>query len=370
MWKFVGGLLGGSVTLDDMSLWPVQPFDPVTASDGDLAALHALDVALETEALPGEPVAPLAHSVARYRHALPFDVRRGWVVRQGGSSGEIVARAAASYTDVPENRHHADVWVGVHPEVRGLGLGSVLLGRAVDAARGWGCTVVDFEARVGGAGEPFLRSIGAERRMVERRSRCRTAEIDRDLLEGWVRRAGERAAGYSLVVWDGPCPDELVAAFVALKGVMNTAPLEALEWDDERLTVEQWREVEATNAARGDELWHVCARHDDSGELAGYTELALLPDWPEMAWQEDTGVWPKHRERGLGRWLKAVNALRLLDEHPEVACLDTWNAGSNEAMLGINVAMGFRPLENWGGWQAGTDVVAEALRRRCRPEAC
>ena len=49
-----------------MSFWPVQPFDPVTASDGDLAALHVLDVALETEALPGEPVAPLAHS------GLPF----------------------------------------------------------------------------------------------------------------------------------------------------------------------------------------------------------------------------------------------------------------------------------------------------------
>ncbi|HEV7536523.1 MAG TPA: GNAT family N-acetyltransferase, partial [Acidimicrobiia bacterium] len=306
------------MTLDDMSFWPVQPFDPVTASDADLAGLHALDVALEAEALPGEPVAPLAHSLARYRHALPFEVRRGWVVRQGGASGQIVARAAVSYADVPENRHHADVWVGVHPAVRGLGIGSVLLQRAVDAARRWGCTVLDFEARVGGPGEPFLRSVAAERRLVERRSRCRTAAIDRALLEGWVRRAGERAPGYSLVAWDGPCPDELVAAFVTLKGVMNTAPLEALEWDEERLTVERWRQAESTFAARGVELWAVCARHDDSGELAGYTELALLGDWPEMAWQEDTGVWPKHRERGLGRWLKAVNALRLLDERPEV----------------------------------------------------
>ena len=353
-----------------MSLWPVEPIDPVTASDGDLAGLHNLEVALELEALPGEPVAPLAQSVAGHRHERPLVVRKAWVVRQTGTAGEIVAWASVSHVDVPENRSHAHVWVAVHPEVRGLGLGSTLLTRATETARRWGCTVLDFEARVGGPGEPFLRSIGAELRLIERRSRCRTAEIDREQLEGWVRRAGERAAGYSLVAWDGPCPDELVAAFVALKGVMNTAPLEALEWDDDRLTVEQWREVEATNAARGFELWQVCARHDDSGELAGYTELARLRHWPEMAWQEDTGVWPKHRERGLGRWLKAANALRLLDEHPEVRCVDTWNAGSNEAMLAINVAMGFQPLENWGGWQAGTDVVAEAVRRRCRPEAC
>ena len=347
-----------------MSLWPVEPIDTVTAPDSDLAGLHALEVALEHEALPGEPVAPLAHAVAEYRHAMPFRVRTSWVVRQGGTSGEIVARASASYADVPENRNHANVWLAVHPEVRGLGLGSTLLARAVEAARRWGCTVLDFEARVGGPGEPFLRSLGADRRLIERRSRCRTADIDRELVEGWVRRAGERASGYALVAWDGPCPDELLAAFVELKAVMNTAPLEAFEWEDERITAEQWRQIEATNAARGFDSWQVCARHDDSGELAGYTELTLPKLWPGAAWQEDTGVWPKHRERGLGRWLKAVTALRLLDERPEVEFIDTWNAGSNEAMLGINVAMGFRPLENWGDWQASTDVVANALKSR------
>ena len=352
-----------------MSLWPVEPFDPATASDGDLRGLHTLETALETEALPGEPVAPLGHRLAHYRHLSPLRVRTGWVVRQGGKSGEIVARGSASYADVPENRHHASIWLAVHPEVRGLGLGSTLLDRAVDAARRWGCTVLDFEARVGGPGEPFLRSIGAERRMIERRSRCRRADLDRDLLESWVRRAGERAAGYSLVAWDGPCPDDLLGPFVVLRDVMNTAPLESLEWDDERFTPEQWRRIEANNAARGVETWQLCARHDDSGELAGYTELALPTTWPQAAWQEDTGVWPKHRNRGLGRWLKAVNALRLLDERPEVAFVDTWNAGSNEAMLAINVAMGFRPLENWGDWQAGTDDVAEGLARRRQPRA-
>jgi GNAT superfamily N-acetyltransferase len=352
-----------------MSLWPVEPIDPVTASDGDLAGLHNLEVALELEALPGEPVAPLAHSAAGYRHERPFVVRNAWCIRQGRRSGEIVAWASVSYVNVPENRNHAHVWVAVHPEVRGLGLGSALLARVTETARRWGCTVLDFEARVGGPGEPFLRSIGAEVRLIERRSRCRTAEIDRDLLEGWVRRAGERAAGYSLVAWDGPCPDELLEAWVELKGVMNTAPLESFEWDDERLTAEQWRAIEATNQARGFEMWQVCARHDDSGELAGYTELALPRHWPGACWQEDTGVWPKHRERGLGRWLKAVNALRLLDERPEVEFIDTWNAGSNEAMLGINVAMAFRPLENWGDWQAPTNEVAAALERRRHREA-
>ena len=167
-----------------MSFWPVQPLDPTTCSDDDLAGLHRLEVALETEALPGEPVAPLGHTVAKLRHVNPFLVRKGWVVRQAGATGPIAASAFCSFVDVPENRHHADVTVAVHPAVRGVGIGSALLTRAVDAARRWGCTVLDAEARVGGPGEPFLRRLGAARRLVERRSRCRTADIDRSRLEG------------------------------------------------------------------------------------------------------------------------------------------------------------------------------------------
>ncbi|HYH49654.1 MAG TPA: GNAT family N-acetyltransferase [Acidimicrobiia bacterium] len=353
-----------------MSLWPIEPLDRGTASEGDLAGLHALETALELEALPGEPVAPFGHTVAGFHHEPAFRVRSDWVVRQASTKGEIVAWGTVSYADVPENRTHANVGLAVHPEVRGLGLGTALLDRAVDAARRWGCTVLDIGARVGGPGEPFLRSIGAERRLIERRSRCRIPEIDRELLESWARRAGERAAGYSLVAWDGPCPEEMLPAFLALTRVMNTAPLEALDWEEEQLTAEQWRAIEVNHAARGVSTWTLCARHDGSGELAGYTELAFPATWPQAAWQENTGVWPKHRQRGLGRWLKAVNALRLLDERPDVEFIDTWNAGSNEAMLGINVAMGFRPLENWGDWQLSTDEAAAALERRRRLEAC
>lgn len=71
----------------------------------------------------------------------------------------------------------------------------------------------------------------------------------------------------------------------------------------------------------------------------------------------------------LGRWLKAVNALRLLDERTAVEFIHTRNAGSNGAMLGINVAMGFRPLENRGGWQVPVKEAAAAVARRRRLEA-
>ena len=58
----------------------------------------------------------------------------------------------------------------------------------------------------------------------------------------------------------------------------------------------------------------------------------------------------EHRNLGLGRWLKAANALRLLDERPEVTTIETWNAGVNAAMLAINHAMGFQPVAEWQEW--------------------
>jgi GNAT superfamily N-acetyltransferase len=238
------------------------------------------------------------------------------------------------------------------------------LGAVVEWAGSWDATLLDLYARVGGPGEPFLRALGAERRQLERRSVCRTADLDPGMLERWVRRAGERSAAYSLVGWDGRCPDDLLQPFCDLAAVMNTAPLDDLERDNDRMTPDQWRQREAAYEAQVYDHWILCARHDGSGELAGFTELSFPRLWPETAYQGDTGVWPKHRERGLGRWLKAAMALRVLAERSHVTRIETWNAGSNQAMLSINEAMGFAGLENWGAWQVPVEEARTALDER------
>jgi mycothiol synthase len=336
----------------------IEELDPTTAGDDELAAVWALEAALEREALPQEPVFPVEQALVGYRHKPPYQHRRWWLARQ---DGRVLAQAACAYNDLPENRSHALVNVMVAPEARRAGLGTALFRLALDAAEAWDCTLLDLEARVGGPGEAFLRRLGAELALVSRRSVCRFDDLDRSLLESWVRRARERAAGYSVVRWDGPCPDHLLDAYAEVKHVMNTAPLEALEREEDRFTPQLCRATEGTRDAQGYDWSTVCVRHDGSGELVGYTDVIFPRYWPAMTHQEDTGVWPEHRNRGLGRWIKAVMALRILDERPAVRRMETWNAGSNQAMLDINVAMGFRPLENWGEWQLETDKARLAL---------
>jgi hypothetical protein len=77
--------------------------------------------------------------------------------------------------------------------------------------------------------------------------------------------------------------------------------------------------------------------------------------------QLDTGVDPKHRNKGLGRWVKAAMALKLRDEYPQVQRIDTENAGSNQPMLSINIEMGFKPILIQTVWQGDLATLRENL---------
>jgi mycothiol synthase len=131
-----------------------------------------------------------------------------------------------------------------------------------------------------------------------------------------------------------------------MQRVMNTAPrTDAL--GEAVYTAEQRRAAEAEHEADGSHQLVLCARHDESGELVGYTELTFGRHRPWLVQQGDTAVDPAHRNMGLGRWLKAASALRLLAERPDAQVVETWNDGSNAPMLNLNTEMGFRTVATW-----------------------
>ncbi|MEA1903199.1 MAG: GNAT family N-acetyltransferase, partial [Actinomycetota bacterium] len=55
-----------------------------------------------------------------------------------------------------------------------------------------------------------------------------------------------------------------------------------------------------------------------------------------------TMVDPAHRGHALGKWVKAAVNLEALEKWPGGRYEETGNAEGNDAMLGINRAMGFR----------------------------
>lgn len=184
--------------------------------------------------------------------------------------------------------------------------------------------------------------------------------MDRPLLERWVREAPDGAPGYELVMWDGPIPDEHLREFVELMHVMNDAPRDDLARNDFTLTPSQWREGEALAAAQGNSRWTVVARARLSGQLVGVHDIVWVPTIPGVGFIGSTGVRAEHRGFALGKWMKARMTLRVLIEKPEVTEIRTDNADSNDAMLGINDAMGYRPMMGHITWQLTLADVQEA----------
>jgi mycothiol synthase len=325
-----------------MAVVTIEQLDPASLDEPTLTQLAELTTVEEREVAPEDPPVTVGEEIDELRLRPSYEDVHLWVAR--GPDGHLLGRAGLWVEHREDNQHLAELWVVVRPEARRQGIGRRLVDVATERARAEGRTTLMGMATVGSGSAAAVRALGAEVALVERISRLRTDEIDRALLDAWIARAPERAAGYSLVAWDDRCPDELLERFAAVTGVMNTAPRGDLDMEDEVYTPQMIREFEASRIAKETAIWTVAARHDATGDLVGYTAIFLQKHRPWQAHQGDTGVDPAHRDKGLGRWLKAVNLRRLLDERPAVRVVDTGNASSNEPMLNINVALGFRPL--------------------------
>jgi mycothiol synthase len=315
-------------------------------SERDLADAAALITAYWRSVLGPDEPATLPSEVLDGLHVERAEIAASLLLARDGDVpvgiGSIDIRSGMG------NEHMA--WVEdlfVLPERRREGIGTMLLDEVVTRVKAAGRTLImgGFdEGNVDGAA--FAKHVGATWSNAERQNRARTAEMDRSMLERWVADAVEGAAGYSLVTFDDRCPDDLIDAFVEAKKAMNDAP-RSDKLDDDVRTAEHFRASEAEMAAAGTTMWCVAARHDATGDVAGYSQLFWNPRKPWITDQGDTAVSAAHRGHGIGRWLKAANALRLLDERPDVRVIETWNDGSNKWMLAINDAMGFAPVATW-----------------------
>ena len=341
--------------------WKVEPLDLDNADEVTKAAYLRVAQHSHNESIPDDGVVPddeLWYGSINVHPKLP---NHYWCVWDENRT-DLVGVVCVSWEDYEDNREASWIELDVMPPYRRQKVGATLAQRAIEFAKEQGRTLCGFDANNHvQAGWDFLRAIGAEHKLTGRFSMLKFADVDRPLLERWVERAKERAGDYELIRWDGACPDEFTDAFVNEQNVMNTAPTDDLEYEDEVFTVARLRDREQTLVIRNIDVSTLVARHKPSGEIVAHTDVWLPHRWPAKAYQNDTGVNPAHREKGLGRWLKAQMLIYLLDERPEIDNISTWNAGSNDAMLGINYAMGFRTVTEFGEHQVRANVALEKL---------
>ena len=275
------------------------------------------------------------------------DPREVWLALDQGS----VVGWYRLLTPVRENLDQAGLELMVHPAARRRGLGLILLRHAATRAAAHGRSTLNGGARDGSPGEAFARSVGAKPGLVEVQRVLDLGTLEKGKLSRLRGPAERAAAGYSLMSWAGPVPDEFTGQLAVLYNAMSDAPRDPEiaheEWDAERIR-------EFVNDLRphyGLRDYTVVTRHDDTGELAALTEMAVDPADPGWGIQMNTVVIRKHRGHRLGLLVKIAMMEWLATTEPQLERITTWNAESNEHMIAINEAMGYtvfgRPGTSW-----------------------
>jgi GNAT superfamily N-acetyltransferase len=277
---------------------------------------------------------------ARFRYGWDGEVETPYV---GLVDGAPVAVGRLATTDY-DNLHLAWLGIDVDPDHRRRGHGTAMLDALLEEVRARGRTSVGIDGWESEAAAGFAARHGFERRSSSIMRRQFPAELDWAELERLHREAEAAAPAYELVRREGRTPDDELEALAVMASAINDAPTDDLDIEDEVFTAERMRGYETAQLARGDRLFRILARHRDSGELAGQTVVVVDGERPELGDQHDTSVVAAHRGHRLGLLLKVAMNLWLRDAQPQLTEISTWNAESNDHMIGVNEAIGYRVM--------------------------
>ncbi len=252
--------------------------------------------------------------------------------------------ASCLFTSERDNTHLAWVWLVVHPGCRRRGYGTALFERMMEEARSAGRTSLGSDGWESERTSAFARHVGLERKSQAIMRRQHLVELDRGEIQRLYGDAAAAAADYELVRIFGGTPPEMVEDMVELVAAINDAPTDDLDIEDEVFSPERLAAYEESAMARGSRLYRLVARHRTTRALAGHTVIAVEEQRPAIADQHDTAVAEAHRGHRLGLLLKAGMLLWLAEAEPQVETVDTWNAESNDHMIGVNEALGYRVM--------------------------
>ncbi|MEO7752861.1 MAG: GNAT family N-acetyltransferase [Terracoccus sp.] len=271
------------------------------------------------------------------------------------SGGRLVG-ALEVMLPVHDNLRHAMLWLSVLPGERGRGIGSALLAEGERIAAGEGRSVLTAETEWAAGGRDLAEEFATRHGFAAAQTVLRSEQrlpVDRQLLADVVSADG--AEEYAVEGFVDEMPESWLDDRAVLQQRMSTdAPTDDLDVEEEVWDADRLRRNQARDRAAGRRVVESVARHRPSGRLVGFTTVSVSVATPDLGYQQDTLVLREHRGHGLGRRLKAANALRLMDALPVVTSVRTWNAASNTPMLTVNRDLGYAVDGTSREWQKTT----------------
>lgn len=290
-------------------------------------------------------------------------------VRAGWSPGQealvaVVPGIGTAFAELPldANLDRASVEAYVLPRHRRRGHGRRLLAAVAAAARERGRGTAEMTWPQEGPGNAAAERLSTLRvNQVERVSAWESTPHTLDLARTARDEATGPAAGYQVVAWEGRTPPDRVAGFGAALAAMEDAPLGESTWEHPPTGDEAVHRRDEFVAAAGLRHHVVAAVHPATGDIAGFTDIAVWPGH-HRGEQWDTGVVRAHRGHRLGLLVKATMALRLAEHEPALRHLHTWNADENAHMLAVNDRLGWVPERHWVNAEGPLGALLDELR--------
>jgi mycothiol synthase len=338
------------------------PVDANSASADFWRRYHAFRRDRHLETRPDDPLLPDDVEEAKLRQAHNFEIVYRYEIARDGEmlswlGCNTVKPGAPGYES---NRHVLHAGGAVRRDHRRQGVGRVWLPLVVELMDRHGCTVLNVGADEE-SGHAFLRWLGAEARLSDAESRLQLAEVDWPMVDRWISEGAARSPQTRLEQYDGPIPEAMRTEYAAqLSSLLNTIPFEQLDHGEIVITPPQMSEWYERMAAV-QETSHTVVTREPDGSLSAMTDTTWSPHMPAVIHQQFTGVRPDARGRGIGKWIKAVMVRRVHELYPEAQWITTYNASSNDPMLAINHALGFRRHRVGAEYQISRDDLAKNI---------
>jgi GNAT superfamily N-acetyltransferase len=338
------------------------PVDANSASADFWRRYHAFRRDRHLETRPDDPLLPDDVEESKLRQAHNFEIVYRYEIAR---DGEMVSwfgcsTAKPGAPGYESNRHVLNAGVEVRRERRRQGIGRAWLPLLVELMDRHGCTVLSLNADEE-SGHAFLKWLGAEAKLAEAESRLQLADVDWPMVDRWIAEAATRSPETGLEQYDGPIPEAMRGEYaVQLSSLLNTIPFEQLDHGEIVITPAQMAEWYERMAAVQATL-HTMVTRERDGSLSGMTSTSWCAHTPVVVHQQFTGVRPDARGRGLGKWIKAAMLRRVHNRYPEARWISTYNASSNDPMLAINYALGFRRHRVGAEYQISRDDLAKKL---------
>src|SRR3954447_1436210 len=276
----------------------------------------------------------------RFRYGWDGEVETPFLALIDGRPVAVSRFATSDY----DNLHLAWVGVQVDPAYRRRGYGTALLEALVEEIRTAGRTSIGIDGWDSESTRGFAARHGREPKSSAIQRRQWLADLDWAEIERLHKEAAAAASAYELVRRTGRTPDDELDALAVMAGSINDAPTDDLDIEDEVFSAERMRAYEDAQLKRGRSLFRPMARPRASGELAGHSVVVVDGERPELGEQHDTSVVAAHRGHRLGLLLKTDMNLWLREVQPQLVEISTWNAESNDFMIGVNEAIGYRVM--------------------------